>query len=41
LSRRKVKGKVLDQVRWKGYPLKKDHTEEPYKRFIVGGLEAL
>jgi hypothetical protein len=41
LSSRKVKGKVLYQVRWKGYPLKKDHTEEPYESFIVGGLQSL
>jgi hypothetical protein len=41
LSSRKVKGKVLYRVRWKGYPLKKDHMEEPYESFIVGGLEAL
>jgi hypothetical protein len=41
LSSRKVKGKVLYQVRWRGYPLKKDHMEEPYKTFIVGSLEAL
>jgi hypothetical protein len=41
LSSRKVKGKVLYQVRWKGYLLKKDHMEEPYECFIVGGLEAL
>jgi hypothetical protein len=39
LSSRKVKGKVLYRVRWKGYPLKKDHTKEPYEYFIVGGLE--
>jgi hypothetical protein len=38
LSRRKVKGKVLYQVKWKGYPRKKDHTQEPYESFIVGGL---
>jgi hypothetical protein len=41
LSSRKVKGKVLYRVRWKGYQLKKDHMEEPYKHFIVGGLEGL
>jgi hypothetical protein len=41
LSSRKVKGKVLYQVKWKGYPLKEDHTEEPYESFIVGGLQAL
>jgi hypothetical protein len=41
LSSRKVKGKVLYQVKWKGYPLKKDHTEEPYESFIVGGLQSL
>jgi hypothetical protein len=41
LSRRKVTGKVLYQVRWKGHPHKKDHTEEPYEYFIVGSLEAL
>jgi hypothetical protein len=41
LSSRKVKGKVLYRVRWKGYPLKKDHTEEPYECFIVGGLQSL
>jgi hypothetical protein len=35
LSSRKVKGKVLYRVKWKGYPLKKDHTEEPYESFIV------
>jgi hypothetical protein len=29
LSSRKVKGKVLYQVRWMGYLLKKDHMEEP------------
>jgi hypothetical protein len=37
----KVKGKVLYQVKWKGFPLKKDHTEEPYESFIVGGLQSL
>jgi hypothetical protein len=41
LSSRKVKGKVLYQVKWKGYPLKKDHMEEPYDSFIVGGLQLL
>jgi hypothetical protein len=41
LSSRKVKGKVLYRVKWKGYPLKKDHTEEPYESFIVGGLQSL
>jgi hypothetical protein len=41
LSSRKVKGRVLYRVRWKGYPLKKDHTEEPYEHFIVGSLDAL
>jgi hypothetical protein len=41
LSSRKVKGKVLYQVKWKGYPLKKHHTEEPYESFIVGGLQSL
>jgi hypothetical protein len=41
LSSRKVKGKVLYQVKWKGYPLKKDHTEELYESFIVGGLQSL
>jgi hypothetical protein len=41
LSSRKVKGKLLYQVKWKGYPLKKDHTEEPYESFIVGGLQSL
>jgi hypothetical protein len=39
LLHRKVKGKVLYHVKWKGYPLKKDHTKEPYKSFIVGGLQ--
>jgi hypothetical protein len=29
LSSRNVKGKVLYRVRWKGYPLKKNHMEEP------------
>jgi hypothetical protein len=38
---RKVKGKVLYRVKWKGYPLKKDHTEEPYESFIVGSLQSL
>jgi hypothetical protein len=38
---RKVKGKVLYQVKWKGFPLKKDHTDEPYESFIVGGLQSL
>jgi hypothetical protein len=41
LSSRKVKGKVLYRVKWKGFPLKKDHTEEPYESFIVGGLQSL
>jgi hypothetical protein len=41
LSSRKVKGKVLYQVKWKGNPLKKDHTEEQYESFIVGGLQSL
>jgi hypothetical protein len=41
LSSRKVKGKVLYQVKWKGYPLKKDHTKEPYESCIVGGLQSL
>jgi hypothetical protein len=41
LVSRKVKGKVLYRVKWKGYPLKKDHTQEPYGSFIVGGLESL
>jgi hypothetical protein len=41
LSSRKVKGKVLYQVKWKGFPLKKDHTEELYESFIVGGLQSL
>jgi hypothetical protein len=41
LSSRKVKGKVLYQVKWKGFPLKKDHTEEPYESFIVGSLQLL
>jgi hypothetical protein len=41
LLSRKVKGKVLYQVKWKGYPLKKDHTEEPYESFIVGSLQSL
>jgi hypothetical protein len=41
LSSRKVKGKVLYRVTWKGYPLKKDHTEEPYESFIVGSLQSL
>jgi hypothetical protein len=41
LSSRKVKGKVLYRLRWKGYLLKKDHTEEPYECFIVGSLDAL
>jgi hypothetical protein len=39
LSSRKVNGKVLYGVKWKGYPLKKDHTKEPYESLIVGGLE--
>jgi hypothetical protein len=39
LSSRKVKGKVLYQVKWKGYPLKKDQTKEPYESFIVGSLQ--
>jgi hypothetical protein len=38
---RKVKGKVLYQVKWTGYPLKKDHTKEPYQSFIVGSLQLL
>jgi hypothetical protein len=38
---RKVKGKVLYQVKWKGYALKKDHTEELYESFIVGSLQLL
>jgi hypothetical protein len=41
LLSRKVKGKVLYQVKWKGFSLKKDHTKEPYKSFIVGGLQSL
>jgi hypothetical protein len=41
LSSRKVKAKILYQVKWKGFPLKKDHTEEPYESFIVGGLQLL
>jgi hypothetical protein len=41
LLSRKVKGKVLYPVKWKGYPLKKDHTEEPYESFIVGSLQSL
>jgi hypothetical protein len=41
LSTRKVKGKILYRVRWKGYPLKKDHMKEPYENIIVGRLEAL
>jgi hypothetical protein len=41
LLTRKVKGKVLYRVKWKGYSLKKDHTEEPYESFIVGGLQSL
>jgi hypothetical protein len=41
LSSRKVKGKILYRVKWKGFPLKKDHTEEPYESFIVGGLQSL
>jgi hypothetical protein len=41
LSSRKVKGKVLYQVKWKGYLLKNNHTEEPYESFIVGGLQSL
>jgi hypothetical protein len=41
LRSRKAKGKVLYRVKWKGYPLKKDHTEEPYESFIVGGLQLL
>jgi hypothetical protein len=41
LSSRKVKRKVLYRVRWKGHPLKKDHTEELYECFTVGSLEAL
>jgi hypothetical protein len=41
LSSRKVKGNVLYRVKWKGYPLRKDHTEELYESFIVGGLQSL
>jgi hypothetical protein len=41
LSSRKAKGKVLYQVKWKGFPIKKDHSEEPYKSFIVGSLQSL
>jgi hypothetical protein len=41
LSSRKVKWKVLYRVKWKGYPLKKDHTKELYESFIVGSLQLL
>jgi hypothetical protein len=41
ISSRKVKGNVLYQVKWKGYPLKKDHTQELYESFIVGSLQSL
>jgi hypothetical protein len=41
LSSRKVKGKVLYRVKWKGFPLKKNHTEELYESFIVGSLQSL